>query len=224
LLAASSSDQDVLFEIAQHANRKIAKALSENQNCYPEVLVEARAQTGLAYHEFVALERHKNYPLDKMTGEGAHSLIQSLSDNELEKLLSRNDVGDALLDQIRFKSLDMVEIILKNKKNKITTKQLDNILSVPGHQQNIISISAISNDRWPSKKIINKPISLDSAGEHYSLMKKVVKHSPNVDNIFSVLDKYKNTPEFYALTSEALKNKNISTETKTMIKENGAIK
>jgi len=126
-IATNSSDPAELLAVAKglgefSPSRKAAAALAKNPASTADVLVEARSKASLAYNEFVDLEQHPNYPLNRMSGEGAHRRVKTVSKEEIAALFEREDVGDNLVDQASFDYPDLLPIALRNPNNKLSDR------------------------------------------------------------------------------------------------------
>lgn len=228
-IARTSKDERELRGVVEgittpHFQRKVAKALAENPNVPGHILAEARSRTGLAYHEFVALEAHPNYPLNRLTGEGAYMLSNTLTKDGYNELHSRDDVGDTLLYKsamFKAKYDEGVKLALSNGNNEIRDSYRDWIAS----ENTEWAKAAGASGKFPSERALNEQEYYPRDGASLYVEVKVPDEAilnaatTNPDNakLMKIYDKYKNTQNLQAAAKAIFANPHASDETKRVI-------
>lgn len=231
--AASATDPSELMAIAESLNgmpagRKAARALSTNPAATPEALVTARGKTNLALHEFVELELHPNYPLDSVTGEGVHKMMNNLSTEELNERLKSDDAGDLLIaktaEYYTFQGgvhkrveKSIVEEALANPNNKVSFGERARLAS----EDKDYARAAGKSGHFPDSHSLLKKEYRTTYGRQGKVSDEAIVIASAVasDNnvLREIFRQYKDTPHMTTVAKNIISNPHADDETKRLV-------
>jgi len=228
-IAKNSGDPEELLQVARGLGifgaEKIALALAKNPATPAEALMEARSKTAMALTGFVELEQHPNYPLEKLTGEGAYMKVQRLSPEEKVELSKNDEVGDELAQTLSFEgSLEINRNLVSNPNNKVSSKFRGSLAM----RNKILIGSAASSGRWPTSGDINKRnVYYTNKVQHMSGgstltqeaftsedMIEAILYTPSESTASEILEAEKNQSLKLALVQSMVRNPKLSAEFK----------